>query len=188
MRVAGASLMAGLLFLLGALTGFGSARVGPRDAPQAIMLSGLNGPPATPQARAAPAAPTDPAASPSPTPVVAIGHNVVNLPLTSSGTPYVNAVPHSTSGTPSTPTTPSNGAGPTELPGTIVTMGPVSPAVTTDISPTPTSPSPTPITTPSPTPTPTPTPSPVPTPTPTPTPTPSPSPTGGLLRRILGAY
>src|SRR5215467_7138093 len=78
MRFAAAALMAGLVFLAGSLSGFGSSSVSPRNVPQAIRLSGTTAqdpPPQTPDLQAAPAATGVPA------PAVTVGHNVVPVHL-----------------------------------------------------------------------------------------------------------
>src|SRR6266436_4326709 len=52
MRFAAAALMAGLVFLAGVLSGFGSSSLGPRDFPQAIRLSGTTDQVASPEVSA----------------------------------------------------------------------------------------------------------------------------------------
>jgi len=52
MRFAAAALMAGLVFLAGVLSGFGSSSLGPRDFPQAIRLSGTTDHVASPEVSA----------------------------------------------------------------------------------------------------------------------------------------
>jgi hypothetical protein len=173
MRFAAVALMAGLVFLVGAFSGFGSARLGPHDYPQAISLSGIAAAEASSTDVAAlPNAPAPPTQVVGSAPTVAVGHSVVSVLLTPP--PAANHL------TPSSGTTPSPAATTDEVQAPVFEIAPAPPVVTTSLSPVP-GPLPTPI--------PSVTAIPIPTPTPTPSPTPSPSPSPlptGLLRRILG--
>jgi hypothetical protein len=184
MRFAAAALMAGLVFLAGVLSGFGSSSLGPRDFPQAIRLSGTTDQVASPEVSASiPDQQVTAATAGSPGTAVAVGHNVVPVPV---GTPAA---------APSHPGTRPSGASFGPASSTNVVPAPVStdeaPVVSTSFSRV--SPNPAPAPTPAPSPTPAPTPTANPTPTPSPSPTPSASPTprpspsvgsrkGGLFR------
>ncbi|HEX9316764.1 MAG TPA: hypothetical protein VGA71_15320, partial [Actinomycetota bacterium] len=99
MRFAAAALMAGLVFLAGVLSGFGSSSLGPRDFPQAIRLSGTTDQVASPGVFASipePQVAAAAAGSPAPAVAVAVGHNVVPVPV---GTPAAAASQHPGTGT-----------------------------------------------------------------------------------------
>ena len=189
MRFAAAALMAGLVFLAGAISGFGSSSPGPPDLPQAIRLSGT-----TAQVPSAdlPAAVPDPqvasAAVGSPEPAVAVAHSVVPVHLVPAGTPATAASQNRDAGSSGASSGPASST--QQVPATVVTVEP--PVVSTTFSPVPASPSPSPTPSPtakpgpSPTAKPTPTPSPSPTPSASVTPTPSPTPTRrGMFRNFL---
>lgn len=185
MRFAAAALMAGLLFLAGAISGFGSSSLGPPDFPEAIRLSGITDQaPSTEVPASVPDPQVVPAAVGSPSPAVAVGHAVVPVHLVPAGTPAPAASQHSAAGSSGA----SSGATSStqQVPATVVTVEP--PVVSTSFSPVPASPTPTPTPSPTPTPTfsPTATPSPSPTPSASVTPQPSPAPARrGLLRNLF---
>src|SRR4030081_2407989 len=86
MRFAAAALMAGLVFLVGAIAGFGGSPPTPRDFPEAIRLSGVGTQAPTELPTAIPDSGTLPAAS-SQVPAVAVGHNIVPVPLMPPASP-----------------------------------------------------------------------------------------------------
>jgi hypothetical protein len=181
MRFAAAALMAGMVFLVVAISGFGGSPPGPSDFPQAIRLSGIGIQAPTELATAIPDTGTLSAAAGTQLPAVTVGHNVVPVPLMTAASPAPTAR-QQPNARPSTPT--SNPALSTEpVPASGVTVVPAPPILTTTFSPVPPVPTPTPTPTPSPTATPTPKPTPTPTPTPTASP---PSARRGLLRTLLG--
>jgi hypothetical protein len=185
MRFAAAALVAGLIFLVGAVSGFGGSPPSPRDYPEAIRLSGIGIQAPTEPPATSPDTGTLPAAAGNQVAAVAVGHNVVPVPLVPAASPPPTArrQPNTTTSGPT-----SNPALSTEpVPAPRVILTPALPMLTTTLSPVP--PTPTPAPTPTPTPTPSPTATPTPTPRPSPTPTPTPSPPSarrGLLRSILG--
>jgi len=186
MRFAAAALMAGLVFLAGAIYGFGSSSLGPPDFPQAIRLSGTTGQvPSAEVPASVPDAQVADAAAGSPAPAVAVGHDVVPVHLAPVGTPAAAASQNPGAGSSGASSGPASST--QQVPATVVTIEP--PVVSTTFSPVPASPSPSP--TPSPTAKPSPSPSVKPTPTPSPSPTPSasvtptPSPTPTPARRGL---
>src|SRR5437588_804167 len=139
MRFAAAALMAGLVFLAGVLSGFGSSSLGPRDFPQAIRLSGATDQVASPEVSASTPGPQGSAAaagSPGTAVAVVVGHNVVPVPV---GTPAA-ASQHAGTGT--------SGASSGAASSTEQVPAPVStaeaPVVSTAFSPVPPSPTPTP--------------------------------------------
>ena len=178
MRFAAAALMAGLVFLAGVLSGFGSSSLGPRDFPQAIRLSGTTDQVASPGVFASipePQVAAAAAGSPAPAVAVAVGHNVVPVPV---GTPAAAASQHPGTGTSGASSGPASTT--EQVPGPASTVEP--PLVSTAFSPVPASPTPTPAPTPTPTANPTPTTSPTPSASPTPRPSPSSGSRRGLFR------
>ena len=177
MRFAAAALMAGLIFLVGAIAGFGGSAPSPSDFPEAIRLSGVGIQAPTELPTTSPDTATSPAAAGSQVPAVAVGHNIVPVPLV----PAVSPAPAARRQPTPTPT--ANPAPATEqVPASGITLLPLPPIITTTISPVP----PIPASTPTPAPTPQPTATPTPTPTQV-TPTPNPSSTRrGALGSFLG--
>jgi hypothetical protein len=184
MRFAAAALVAGLIFLLGAVSGFGGSPPSPSDFPEAIRLSGIGIQAPTELPATIPDTGTLPAAG-NQVAAVAVGHNVVPVPLVPAASPAPTARQQPITRTSAPASNPAPPPEPVPAPG--VTLTPLLPTLTTTISPVPPVPTPTPRPTPTPSPTATPTPSPKPSPTPTPTPSPSPpSARRGLLRTLLG--
>jgi hypothetical protein len=185
MRFAAAALVAGLIFLLGAVSGFGGSPPTPSDFPEAIRLSGIGiqAPPELPTT--IPDTPTLPAAAGNQVAEVAVGHNVVPVPLVPVASPASTARQQPTTRTSAPPTNPAPSTEP--VPASGLTLTPALPILTTTLVPVPPIPTLTPTPTPAPTPSPTATPTPTPKPSPTPTPTPStPSARRGILRSFLG--
>jgi type VI secretion system secreted protein VgrG len=185
MRFAAAALMAGLIFLLGAVSGFGGSPPSPGDFPEAIRLSGIGIQAPAELPTTIPDTTTLPAAAGNKVAAVAVGHNVVPVPLVPAAAPTVRQQPNTRTSGPTSSPAPSTE--PVPAPG--LTLTPALPILTTTLSPVPPIPTPTPIPSPTPTPSPTATPTPTPKPSPTPTPTPTPSPPSarrGLLRSFLG--
>jgi hypothetical protein len=139
MRFAAAALMAGLLFLVGAIAGFGGSAPSPRDFPEAIRLSGVGIQAPTELPTAIPDSGTSPAAAGSQVPAVAVGHNIVPVPLIPAASPAPTARRQPTA-------TPTSKLGPpTEpVPASGITLLPLPPIITTTISPVPPIPAPTP--------------------------------------------